>query len=104
MDDFLKSLTVTDAKTGKPCPVSFPTRAANRSGTVDMIVQLPHGHSGDVLLSYITEAPAWKPSYRLQVDKKGKVRLQGWAIVDNTSGEDWNAVRLGVGSSSALSL
>ncbi|HSQ65217.1 MAG TPA: OmpA family protein, partial [Polyangiaceae bacterium] len=29
--------------------------------------------------------------------------LEAWAIVDNTSGEDWNDVKLGVGSSSALS-
>lgn len=29
--------------------------------------------------------------------------LEGWAIVDNTSGEDWNSVYVGVGSSSALS-
>jgi len=29
--------------------------------------------------------------------------VQAWAIVDNTSGEDWQNVQLGVGSSSALS-
>ena len=54
-------------------------------------------------LSYVTEAPSWKPSYRVMLDKGGKVNLEAWAIVDNTSGEDWNQVRLGVGSSSALS-
>ncbi|MEC9070964.1 MAG: OmpA family protein, partial [Myxococcota bacterium] len=37
------------------------------------------------------------------VKDDGKVGFQGWAIVDNTSGEDWEAVRVGVGSSSALS-
>ncbi|MEO8552360.1 MAG: OmpA family protein, partial [Kofleriaceae bacterium] len=31
------------------------------------------------------------------------VMLEGWAIVDNTSGEDWKGVMVGVGSSSALS-
>src|SRR6185436_11155971 len=31
------------------------------------------------------------------------VMLEGWAIVDNTSGEDWKNVLVGVGSSSALS-
>ena len=35
--------------------------------------------------------------------KDGKVNVQAWAIVDNTSGEDWQNVQLGVGSSSALS-
>ncbi|MBI5611394.1 MAG: OmpA family protein, partial [Deltaproteobacteria bacterium] len=45
----------------------------------------------------------WKPTYRVAVGENGKVDLQGWAIVDNTSGEDWKAVQVGVGSSSALS-
>ena len=104
VDDFLKSLTVADAKTKKPFPVSFPTRGvAGADGNVDMIIQLPRVGTYDLLLSYITEAPAWKPSYRLVVQEDGAVNVQGWAIVDNTSGEDWKSVRLGVGSSSALS-
>ena len=51
----------------------------------------------------MTGAPAWKPSYRVVVGDKERVDLTGWAIVDNTSGEDWRDVRLGVGASSALS-
>jgi hypothetical protein len=54
-------------------------------------------------LTYVTESPSWKPSYRVVVGDKGKVKLEGWAIVDNTSGEDWKGVKVGVGSSSALS-
>ena len=103
VDDFLKSLTVRDAKTGKALPVSFPTRRASRGRVVDMAIALPPPGPHDVVLSYITEAPAWKPSYRVSVGDKETVALQGWAIVDNTSGEDWKEVRVGVGSSSALS-
>ena len=108
IDDFLKSLTVADAKTGKPLPVSFPGAGtpASGSGTVDLTVTLPPAADGskirDVVLTYVTESPAWKPSYRVVLDPAGKVGLEGWAIVDNTSGEDWNAVKVGVGSSSAL--
>ena len=32
VDDFLKSLTVVDAQTGKPAPVSYPTRPASLTG------------------------------------------------------------------------
>jgi len=109
VDDFLKSLTVADAKTGQPLPVSFPnTGIAAGGGNVEMTVRLPPaagatpGAPRDVILTYVTEAPAWKPSYRLVIDERGKVALEGWAIVDNTSGEDWTAVKVGVGSSSAL--
>jgi len=103
VDDFLKSLTVTDARTGKTLPVSYPTRGASRGRTVEMTIQLPGKGPHDAILTYITEAPAWKPSYRVVVDKLGKVKVQGWAIVDNTSGENWKGVKVGVGSSSALS-
>ncbi len=103
VDDFLKSLTVADATSGKAYPVSFPTRAATSDGTVEMTIQLPQKGSHDLILSYITDAPAWKPSYRVVVGEDGKVTLQGWAVVDNTSGEDWTKVKLGVGASSAMS-
>src|SRR5690606_30213864 len=68
-----------------------------------MKLQLPTKDRADVVLTYVTESPSWKPSYRVVVGDKGKVMLEGWAIVDNTSGEDWKGVRVGVGSSSALS-
>lgn len=105
VDDFLKSLTVVDAETGKPAPVSYPSRggAPAPGGLVDMTIGLGAPKSRVLKLSYVTEAPSWKPSYRVVVQPNGKVDLQGWAVVDNTSGEDWRDVRLGVGSSSALS-
>src|ERR1019366_1370532 len=113
IDDFLKSLSVVDAKTGDPAPVSYPTDAtangangtggANGAGLVDMQIKLPGAHPHELRLSYVTEAPAWKPSYRVVLRDDKSVDLVGWAIVDNTSGEDWKNVRLGVGASSALS-
>lgn len=103
VDDFLKSLTVTDAATGETVPVSYPTTGAGQGGQVDMTLQLPPGTGDELVITYITDAPAWKPSYRLVVGDEGKVEVQGWAIVDNTTGEDWTQVRVGVGASSALS-
>ncbi|HLM73590.1 MAG TPA: DUF4139 domain-containing protein, partial [Polyangiaceae bacterium] len=106
VDDFLKSLTVVDAKTGKPAPIAYPTSGAPidpETGLIDMNITLQGAAPHELKLSYVTEAPSWKPSYRMVVGEKGKVNIQGWAIVDNTSGEDWKSVKLGVGSSSALS-
>ncbi|HEX8552224.1 MAG TPA: hypothetical protein VF681_11800 [Abditibacteriaceae bacterium] len=48
----------------------------------------------DVRAGYLLETPVWKTSYRLVLDKTGKPFLQGWAIVENTSDEDWNDVRM----------
>ena len=103
VDDFLKSLTVVDAISKQPLPVSIPREQAHDGNYLVMKLQLPSKATADVVLTYVTESPAWKPSYRVVVGDKGKVLVEGWAIVDNTSGEDWNGVRVGVGSSSALS-
>jgi hypothetical protein len=48
----------------------------------------------ELLVSYISEVPIWKSTYRIVIPKDGKPLLQGWAIVDNTVGEDWDDVEL----------
>lgn len=48
----------------------------------------------DLLVSYISEVPVWKSTYRIVIPNEGKPLLQGWAIVDNTVGEDWDNVEL----------
>src|SRR5262249_32950356 len=103
MDDFLKSLTVVDERTGTPAPVAYPRSRASGSGRVDLEVSLHGPRPHRLKLSYITEAPSWKPTYRVALGSGGKVSFEGWAIVDNDSREDWKGVKLGVGSSSALS-
>jgi hypothetical protein len=48
-----------------------------------------------LLVSYISEVPIWKSTYRLVLpDGDRKPILQGWAIVDNTIGQDWTNVEL----------
>jgi hypothetical protein len=48
-----------------------------------------------VRVGYIAESPIWKATYRLAL-ARDRALLQGWAIVDNTSDEDWNDVRVGL--------
>jgi hypothetical protein len=48
----------------------------------------------NLLVSYISEVPVWKSTYRIVIPNEGKPLLQGWAIVDNTVGEDWDNVEL----------
>jgi len=47
-----------------------------------------------VRVGYIQESPIWKTSYRLVVKEKDAPLLQGWAIVENTTEQDWNDVAL----------
>jgi hypothetical protein len=47
--------------------------------------------------SYVLEAPVWKATYRLLLAADGASEppmIQGWAVVDNTSDEDWEGVAL----------
>jgi hypothetical protein len=45
-----------------------------------------------VKVGYVVENPIWKTSYRLVMSSEGKPFLQGWAVVDNPTDEDWTNV------------
>ncbi len=47
-----------------------------------------------IVVAYVHEMPVWKTSYRLVLSESGEPTLQGWAIVENTTDEDWDAVSL----------
>jgi hypothetical protein len=59
--------------------------------------------SRDVQADYIMPMPAWKSSYRLLFADTGQPTLEGWAIVDNTTGEDWTNVHLSLVSGKPIS-
>jgi hypothetical protein len=56
----------------------------------------------DVSASYMIPAAVWKSSYRLMLGT-GQPTLEGWAIVDNTTGEDWTKVGLSLVSGRPIS-
>ncbi len=47
-------------------------------------------------VGYVVEHPIWKTSYRLVLPKEteDKPFLQGWAVVENPTDEDWKDVRM----------
>jgi hypothetical protein len=46
-------------------------------------------------VGYVTAAPLWKGTYRLSLPAEGATaHLQGWAVLENMSGEDWRGVEL----------
>jgi hypothetical protein len=56
-----------------------------------------------VRIGYVVENPIWKTSYRLVLDKNGKPSLQGWAMIENPTDEDWKDVHLALVSGRPLS-
>jgi len=60
--------------------------------------------SREVKAEYIMPMPAWKSSYRLLLGEgSAPSMLEGWAIVDNTTGEDWTNVRMALISGKPIS-
>lgn len=69
----------------------------------------------DVRVGYVGEAPLWKVSYRLLLGGAGAGAsragggtsasnyLQGWALVENTTDDDWNSIHLSLVSGRPVS-
>jgi hypothetical protein len=57
----------------------------------------------EIVASYTVPQPVWKSSYRLIFGSTGQPVIEGWAMVDNTSGEDWTNVALSLVSGRPIS-
>ncbi len=68
---------------------------------VELTIRLDGDEKRDVVVSYVVEMPMWKPAYRIILGG-AKALLQGWAVVDNLSGEDWHGVKLSLASGTPL--
>ncbi len=89
LDDYLALLASTQSR-----QVRHLTLEAQGTGT------------RDIRVSYISEVPVWKSTYRIVFPPspdagapaapgaEQSAILQGWAVVDNTGGSDWDNVQL----------
>lgn len=69
-------------------------------------IKLLGDDSREAGFSYVVSAPVWKTAYRLVLPKNegDKVRLQGWAIIENLTGNDWSDVELSLVSGNPVAL
>jgi hypothetical protein len=65
-------------------------------------VHLPGSGPRQAALGYVVAAPVWKVSYRLDLSGD-KSFLQGWAIIDNPTDQDWKNVSLSLVSGRPVS-
>jgi hypothetical protein len=54
-------------------------------------------------VAYLIETPVWKTTYRLVLDEDKVPYLQGWAIVENQTPQDWRNVKLSLVSGRPIS-
>ena len=124
--DFLASLTAVERTQGgvrsvsfevpdPPAPAAEPIPGAERPGPtappppepkpgrVDVRLAFANDGEHDLTVAYVVGAPVWRPSYRVVFDGSGKALLQAWAVVQNTSGEDWRDVKLSLTTGAPIS-
>src|ERR1019366_7916151 len=77
--------------------------AARSTDRRSVYIDSTDAKSRDVAASYMIPTPIWKSSYRLILDATGQPVLEGWAIVDNTTGEDWTNVKISLVSGKPIS-
>ena len=59
----------------------------------NLTINLAGDYERKISFSYVIPAAVWKVSYRLNLSNE-KPFLQGWAIVDNNSDNDWDNIEL----------
>ena len=66
---------------------------ARGASTKSVGVTFPGKGARKVSVGYVTEAPLWKPTYRLMLSD-GAPKIAGFAAVENTTDEDWENVKV----------
>jgi len=75
------------------------------AGARTVEIRLKGNGERDVGLTYVVPASIWKTAYRVVTGQNGgKARLQGWAVIENSTGEDWKDVRVTLSSGSPVTL
>lgn len=82
------------AAVGSAADTSFRTLSIETTGKTQRTVRL----------SYVIAAPVWKAAYRIVPAEGGKYRVQGWAVLENGSGDDWADVQLTLSSANPVAL
>jgi hypothetical protein len=99
----IKSLRLLDDKLGGDLMKALGVlNASHDSGKRPVTLTFAGQGKRRVRVGYLLETPVWKTSYRLVADEKG-LFLQGWAIVENTTDDDWQNVKLSLVSGRPIS-
>ncbi len=107
----VRSFKIADEMLAKDLNKALSALAESRAERVKNVdVQLSGTGTRDIAVAYVHETPVWKTSYRLILPESDagspggdRSMLQGWAIVENTTDNDWTDVRLALVSGRPVS-
>ncbi len=102
----LSALRFTNAQTRAQIDKALAALSENRAKEQRTLsIALAGQGKREAGFSYVVAAPVWKTSYRLVLPKEGgKARLQGWGILENLTGGNWQDVELTLVSGNPVAL
>jgi hypothetical protein len=108
IDDVLATMTLQSRDGRTVVSASVPQRQeGEQDGDVVTIdLRLAEESARDLTLSYSVPTPAWRGSYRVVLPEgqgEGEALFQIWALVHNSSPEDWNHVNLALSTGAPIS-
>jgi hypothetical protein len=101
VNDVLRSLTVVDGRRAAITGVRMLPAAENED--VTLRIGLATEGARDLRITYVTELPGFRPTYRVVVGDDRRVHVQGLAVVDNPTSEAWEDVALTLSTEVPLS-
>lgn len=103
LDDVLKTLTVIDKLGASGVATVDVPMLGEKDRTIGIDVRLASQRTHDLLVGYAVPTPTWKAAYRVVLDERPGALLQGWAMINNTSQEDWQGVQLTLATGAPMS-
>jgi hypothetical protein len=92
------SVAFVDPELQKKVSTALSRLASHRSdGRRQLTLESRGAGKRTIRIGYVVGVPLWKASYRLSLPADplaDRARLQGWAILENFSGQDWHDVSL----------
>ena len=89
----VRSLELEDKELSEQLRTYLEVLAEGTQDTSREVTIYPVPEPGPVRVAYIEQFPVWKTGYRLEL-AGNESRIQGWAQIDNPTGEAWENVDL----------
>ena len=70
---------------------------------IELRIKMDSAKKRELAMSYLVAMPTWKPAYRLIIEDNKSGTLQGWAIISNVTGSDWNNISFSLVSGQPMS-
>jgi hypothetical protein len=98
----VRTIEFADAQLREQLRSYLDVLAEGRQDVTREVSVYPTPSSGPIRVAYLQQFPLWKTSYRIDMGDK-ESQVQGWAQIDNPTGESWNNVEVSLLSGAPVS-